>query len=177
MDTGQGRVKYGREELLRLYRPSPAVDLPAELQTEAGPVCQCSSVCSHSLGSCLQPKRSKRPVCSLSPCSVWEPLHFSYALLVSRAASGDPFAQILLEHGELQGESVLIQPFTRPLERVWHWEDGKGGCAGPLCAVDMFNWSLGGWLERKIRVTWGGKDAFVPLEDLIEWQRSLERRN
>ena len=173
MDTDKGKEKYGREEMLELNRPSPALDLPVELQTEEGPVC--SGVFSHPLGPCLQPKRSKHPVCSLSPCSVREPLHFPCALLLSRAASADPFAQILLEHGELQGELVLIQPFTRPLERVWYWEDGKGDCAGPLSAVDMFNWSLGGWLERKVRVTWSGKDAFVPLEDLIEWQRSLER--
>ena len=45
MDTDKGKVKYGREELLELYRPSPALDLPVELQTEEGPVCSGVSNC------------------------------------------------------------------------------------------------------------------------------------
>ena len=164
------RVRYAREVLRELYRQSEALEtLPVELLVQEGPVS--SSEFTHSLGPNVHPKRSKQVV-PLSPWSPCQPLHLSCDLLLSRAASGDPFAHILLEHGELQGELVLIHPFTRPLERVWYWEDLRGNCEGPLSAVDMLHWNLGGWLERRVRVTWSGKDAFVPLEDLIEWQRN-----
>jgi hypothetical protein len=164
------RVRYAREMLRELYKPSePLETLPVELLVQEGPAS--SSEFTHSLGPNVHPKRCKQPV-PLSPCSPCQPLHLPCDLLLSRAASGDPFAQILLEHGEIQAELVLIHPFTRPLERVWYWEDLRGGCEGPLSAVDMFHWNLGGWLERRVRVTWSGKDAFVPLDDLIEWQRN-----
>lgn len=164
------RVRYARDLLRELYRPSESLEiLPVELQVQEGPAS--STEFTHSLGPHIHPKRCKLPV-PLSPCSPYQPLLLSYDLLLSRTAFGDPFAHILLEHGELQGELVLIRPFTRPLERVWYWEDLRGNCEGPLSAVDMFNWNLGGWLERRVRVTWSEKDAFVPLEDLIEWQRS-----
>lgn len=162
--------KYRRNELLGMFQMGSEEEcrgIPEELVEENDREPVASRVFSESLETFICPKHSS--VLPL-PCPSPESLSYPLSLLHSRSSIGDPFSQILLEHGSLQGDSVQIQPFTRPLERIWYI-DYKGCSDGPFSTVDMFTWSLLGCLDRKMRVTWTGKKAVMTLEELVDWRR------
>lgn len=102
------------------------------------------------------------------------PRRFSIQLLTRQVASGDPFAQKILDSGipDSQGFTHL-EPYSLPMEKTWYYKDPQQQVQGPFSTIEMYSWNVMGYFPAQLQVAWRSPVDFKPL---TQFQRDAGHR-
>jgi len=109
-----------------------------------------------------------------APSSDSRTRRFSIQLLTRQIASGDPFAQKILDSGTPDDQGFThLQPYSLPMEKVWYYKDPQQQVQGPFTTIEMYSWNLMGYFSLQLQVAWRSP---VEFKTLAQFQRDAGRR-